>query len=102
MSVYDRLKKRRRILLGVLVADFIIVALSIGPLSIRYSAPLLTVLSFAAISVFVARVISLGRLGVRCPRCGTLNTLSGSLTPPRFRSNCGSDLSPGENGSSDA
>jgi len=60
MSVYDRLKKRQRILLGVLVADFIIVALCIGPLSIRYSSPLLTVLSFAAISVFVACVISLG------------------------------------------
>jgi len=54
MSVCDCLKKRQRIFVGVLAADFIIVALSIDPLSIRYSSPLLTVLSFAAISVFVS------------------------------------------------
>ena len=54
--------RRKRWLLIVLLADFIIIAAVVGPLSNRYSSPILTTLSVIGIVVFVCCMILLGRI----------------------------------------
>ena len=95
MSVYDRLRRRKRAILITIFADFIILATVIGPLSNRYSSPVLTVLSIVGIVVFAGAAL-LTNFNPRCPRCGvmiTSNTFAGGFwAVPGYCSKCGLDL----------
>ncbi len=62
MRTHDRLNRRKRWLVVILLADFIIIATVIGPLSNRYSSPILTTLSIVAIVVFVFCMVLLGKI----------------------------------------
>jgi hypothetical protein len=97
MSLYDRLKRRKRVILITIFADFIIIASIIGPLSNRYSSPVLTALSILGIAVFVGAGL-LANFGPRCPRCGviiTSNTFAGGVwAVPAYCSKCGLNLAP--------
>ena len=75
MRAYDQLKKRQQRLILILVALFIVVATMIGPLSNRYSSLLLTFSPVLLIAATVVCMILLGRLGFRCPRCGTFHSI---------------------------
>ncbi len=92
MRVYDQLKKKQSRLFLVLVAVFVIIATTIGPLSNRFSSPLLAVLSWLAIAVFVGCMVLIGRLGFRCPRCGTFHSINTMTSAPHHCPKCGEDL----------
>jgi hypothetical protein len=66
-SPYCRAKKKQRTFFAALILTFIVVATTIGPLGNRYSSSLLTAASFIAIGGFVACMVLLGTLGLRCP-----------------------------------
>jgi len=93
MSPYGRARKKQRLLFLVLLADFLVVALAVGPLSDRHSSLLLTVSSIGAIGVFALCMLLLGSLRLQCPHCGARHPLSTIGSRPTHCSECGTELS---------
>jgi hypothetical protein len=93
MRAYDELRKRQQRLFLIFVALFIVVAAVVGPLSNRYSSAILTAASVLLIAATVVCMVLIGRLGFRCPRCGTFHSIITMTSPPQYCPKCDEDVS---------